>query len=160
MAFHKARQRGSRPLGNGEAPADGQVRWNNRSGQAHKNIEVVFTYREVLGAVKCKLFVITLRWWAMTWYKNLRRNSFNSWEDLWHEFTTHFTGSRIQPKIVAFIEAIVLGKNKPLRDYIEIFNKKVWQNNEAVSRREKGFAPTLTWRKPIRSTAQGLSTSS
>jgi hypothetical protein len=89
-----------------------------------ENIEAVLTYRSVRGAVKCKLFVTTLRRGAVTWFKNLRRNSFNSWSDLCNEFTTHFTASRTQPKTVASLEAIVQGRSEPLRDYIERFNKE------------------------------------
>jgi len=59
-------------------------------------IEVVLTHRSVQGAVKCKLFVTTLRRGAVTWFKNLRRNFIDSWSDLCHEFTTHFTASRTQ----------------------------------------------------------------
>ena len=92
-----------------------------------ENIKVVITYRSVQGAVKCKLFVTTLRRGPVTWFKNLRRNSLDSWSDLCHEFTTHFTASRTQPKIVVSLEAIVQGKSKPLRDYIERFNKEVVQ---------------------------------
>jgi hypothetical protein len=92
-----------------------------------ENIEAVLTYRSVQGAVKCKLFVTTLRRGAVTWFKNLRRNSINSWSDLCHEFTTHFTASRTQPKTVASLEAIVQGRNEPLRDYIERFNKEAVQ---------------------------------
>jgi len=92
-----------------------------------ENIEAVLTYRSVQGAVKCKLFVTTLRRGAVTWFKNLRRNFIDSWSDLCHEFTTHFTASRTQPKTVASLEAIVQGKSKPLRDYIERFNKEAVQ---------------------------------
>jgi hypothetical protein len=51
----------------------------------------------------------------------------DSWSDLCHEFTTHFTASRTQPKTVASLEAIVQGKREPLRDYIERFNKEAVQ---------------------------------
>jgi hypothetical protein len=48
-----------------------------------KNIEAVLTYRSMQGAIKCKLFVTTLRRGAVTWFKNLRRrNSIDSWSDL------------------------------------------------------------------------------
>ena len=90
-----------------------------------ENIEAVLTYQSVQGAVKCKLFVTTLRRGAVTWFKNLRRNSIDSWSDLCDEFTTHFTASRTQPKTVASLEAIVQGKSEPLRDYMERFNKEV-----------------------------------
>ena len=81
-----------------------------------ENIEAVLTYRSVKGAVKCKLFVTTLRRGADTWFKNLRRNSIDSWSDHYHEFRTHFTASRTQPKTVASLKSIVQGKNKPLQD--------------------------------------------
>jgi hypothetical protein len=90
-----------------------------------ENIEAVLTYRSVQGTVKCKLH--QLRRGVVTWFKNLRRNSINSWSDLCHEFTTHFTASRTQLKTVASLEAIVQGRNEPLRDYIERFNKEVVQ---------------------------------
>jgi len=83
------------------------------------------TDQSVQGAVKCKLFVTTLRRGAVTWFKNLRRNFIDLWSDLCYEFTTHFTASRTQPKTVASLEAIVQGKSEPLRDYIERFNKEV-----------------------------------
>jgi len=78
-----------------------------------ENIEAVLTYRAVRG--------------AKTWFKNLRRNSIDTWGDLCHEFTTHFTASRTQPKTVASLEAIVQGRSEPLRDYIERFNKEFVQ---------------------------------
>jgi len=63
----------------------------------------------------------------MTWFKNLRRNFIDTWGDLCHEFTTHFTASRTQPKTVASLEAIVQGRSEPLRDYIERFKKEAVQ---------------------------------
>jgi hypothetical protein len=102
-----------------------------------ENIEVVLTYRSVQGTMKCKLFVTTLRRGAVTWFKNLRRNAINSWRDLCDEFTTHFTASRMQPKMVASLEAIIQGKSEPPWDYIERFNK------EAVQVR--GADETMKW---------------
>jgi hypothetical protein len=92
-----------------------------------ENIEAVLTYRLVRGAVKCKLFVTTLKRGAVTWFKNLKRNPIDSWSDLCYEFTTHFTASRTQPNTVASLEAIVQGRSEPLRDYIERFNKEAVQ---------------------------------
>jgi hypothetical protein len=51
----------------------------------------------------------------------------DSWSDLYYKFTTHFTASRTQPKTVASLAAIVQGKSKPLRDYVERFNKEAVQ---------------------------------
>lgn len=55
------------------------------------------------------------------------RNSIGSWSDLCYEFTTHFTASRTQPKMVATLKVIVQARNEPLRDYIERFNKEAVQ---------------------------------
>jgi hypothetical protein len=88
-----------------------------------ENIEVVLTNRSMQGAVKCKLFVTMLRRVAVMWFKNLRRNSIDSWSDLCDEFTTHSTASRTQLKTEASLEAVVQGKSERLRDYIEKFNK-------------------------------------
>jgi len=78
------------------------------------NIEAILIYRSMQGVVKCKLFVTTPRRGVVILFKNLRRNSIDSWSDLCHEFTTHFTASRTQPKTVASLEAIVQGKSEPL----------------------------------------------
>jgi len=67
----------------------------------------------------------------VTWFKNLRRNSIDSWSDLCHQFITHFTASRTQLKTVASLEANVQRKSEPLRDYIERFNKKAFQGRGA-----------------------------
>ena len=92
-----------------------------------ENIEAILTYRSLWGAVKCKLFVTTLWRGAITSFKNLRRNSIDSWDDLCHEFTAHFIASRTKPKTVASLEGIMQGKSEPLRDYFERFNKEVVQ---------------------------------
>jgi len=63
----------------------------------------------------------------MTWFKNLRRNFIDSWRDLCHKFTTHFTASRTQPKTKVSLKAIVQEKSEPLRDYIERLNKEAIQ---------------------------------
>jgi hypothetical protein len=63
----------------------------------------------------------------MTWFKNLRRNSKDTWGEHCHEITTHFTTSRTQPRTVASLESIVQGRSEPLRDYIERFNKEALQ---------------------------------
>jgi len=63
----------------------------------------------------------------MTWFKNLWRKSIDSWDDLCHEFTTHFTTSSTQPKIVASLEEIIQGNIEPLKNYIERFNKEAEQ---------------------------------
>jgi hypothetical protein len=40
-------------------------------GDHIENIEAMLHYHNVSGAIKCRLFPITLRKGAMTWYKNL-----------------------------------------------------------------------------------------
>ncbi|PNY09882.1 hypothetical protein L195_g006441, partial [Trifolium pratense] len=43
------------------------------------------------GAVKCKIFVLTLKESTMTWFKGLPKGSIKSWGQLCEEFTAHFT---------------------------------------------------------------------
>ncbi|MCI51153.1 hypothetical protein A2U01_0072397, partial [Trifolium medium] len=71
-----------------------------------ENINVLLNYRQVHGAIKCKLFPTTLRKRSMAWYKNLPPESITSWNNLREQFTRHFTASRAQPKTEATLEAI------------------------------------------------------
>lgn len=102
QSLHSAYSRHFDPLLIGKTPQMDSYDGTSDPDEHIENIEVVLTYRSVRGAVKCKLFVTTLRRGAMTWFKNLRRNSIGSWGDLCHEFTTHFTVSRTQPKMDLF----------------------------------------------------------
>jgi hypothetical protein len=84
-----------------------------------ENIEVVLTYRSVGSAVKCKLFVATLRQGAVTGETPSTHGVTSA--------TSSPPTSQLRgpiPKIVASLEAIVRGKSEPLRDYIERFNKE------------------------------------
>jgi len=86
--------------------------------------------------------------------QNLRRNYIDSWDDLGQEFTAHFTASRIQPKTAASLEAIVQGKNEPLRDYIERFNKEIVQVRGADKSMKKyliakGLRPDTDMKKVV-----------
>jgi hypothetical protein len=92
-----------------------------------ENIEVVLDWRRVRGAIKCKLFSTTLRKGAMIWYKGLPPQSIDSWTELCHQFTAHFTAWRKHPPTVSSLEAIVQRDDEPLRDYIDRFNKVVVQ---------------------------------
>ena len=119
-----------------------------------ENIEPVLHYRNVRGAVKCKLFVTTLRRGAMNWYKNLRRNSIGSWDELVHEFTAHFTASRTHPKTVASLEAIAQRRTEALRSYIERFNKEAVLVRGADDRMklyliQKGLHPDSDLKKAV-----------
>ncbi|MCI74578.1 hypothetical protein A2U01_0095842, partial [Trifolium medium] len=70
-------------------------------GEHIENIDVLLNYRQLRGAIKCKLFQTTLRKGAMNWYKNLPPRSITSGRDLREQFTRHFTASRAQPKTEA-----------------------------------------------------------
>jgi len=96
-----------------------------------EQIKVVLNYNNVRKFVKCELFMTTLRREAMMWYKNFKRNSVDSWDELHHEFTVHFTTSKTQPKMIVSLEAVIQGKNESLQDYIERFNKEVVQVQRA-----------------------------
>ncbi|MCH95750.1 hypothetical protein A2U01_0016732, partial [Trifolium medium] len=88
-------------------------------------INAILDFRRVNGAIRCRLFPLTLRKGAMTWYQNLAPQSITSWKDLKEQFCRHFTASRRQPKSVAILEATYQGKDESLRIYIERFNKEV-----------------------------------
>ncbi|GAU51169.1 hypothetical protein TSUD_412040 [Trifolium subterraneum] len=88
-----------------------------------QSVETVLDYRNLRGAIKCKLFPLSLIRGASTWWRNLPPSSIDSWEELCRMFTTHFTTSRWHPKTVANLKAIIQGPEESLRSYIERFNK-------------------------------------
>ncbi|GAU32257.1 hypothetical protein TSUD_53840 [Trifolium subterraneum] len=87
-----------------------------------QTVETALDYRNLRGAIKCKLFPLSLIRGASTWWRNLPPGSIDSLEELCRMFTTHFTTSRWHPKIVANMKAIIQPEES-LRSYIERFNK-------------------------------------
>ncbi|XP_058776739.1 uncharacterized protein LOC131651084 [Vicia villosa] len=71
------------------------------------SVVTMLDYHSVSGAIKCRIFPTTLRGGAMTWYKNLPRNSVRSWAEFKDKFSHHFTASRRHPKTEASLEVIV-----------------------------------------------------
>lgn len=59
-----------------------------------EHIDTVLDYHQAQGAVKCKLFVLTLKGTAISWFKGLEDNLINSWKELCDEFTSHFSARR------------------------------------------------------------------
>jgi len=119
-----------------------------------EQIKVVLNYNNVRKFVKCELFMTTLRREAMMWYKNFKRNSVDSWDELHHEFTVHFTTSKTQPKMIVSLEAVIQGKNESLQDYIERFNKEVVQVQRADEKMktyliEKGLWLGIDFKKVV-----------
>lgn len=51
------------------------------------NIDTVVNYYQGQEAVKCKLFILSLKGATMTWFKGLEDESINSWKELYDEFT-------------------------------------------------------------------------
>ncbi|GAU46761.1 hypothetical protein TSUD_92560 [Trifolium subterraneum] len=88
-----------------------------------QSVETALDYRNLRGAIKCKLFPLSLVRGASTWWRNLPPGSIDSWEELCRTFTAHITTSRRHPKTVASLKAIVQGPEESLRNYIERFNK-------------------------------------
>ncbi|GAU43618.1 hypothetical protein TSUD_185110 [Trifolium subterraneum] len=88
-----------------------------------QSVETALDYRNLRGSIKCKLFPLSLVRGASTWWRNLPPGSIDSWEELCRTFTAHFTTSRLHPKTVASLKAIVQGPEESLRNYIERFNK-------------------------------------
>ncbi|GAU35399.1 hypothetical protein TSUD_160500 [Trifolium subterraneum] len=88
-----------------------------------QSVETALDYRNLRGAIKCRLFPLSLIRGASTWWRNLPPGSIDSWEDLCRMFTSHFTTSRWHSKTVANLKAIIQGPEESLRSYIERFNK-------------------------------------
>lgn len=72
-----------------------------------EHLDIVLDYHQAWGAVKCKLFALTLKGATMTWFKGLEDNSINSWKELCNEFTTHFTARRKQLKTMAALNTTI-----------------------------------------------------
>jgi hypothetical protein len=83
------------------------------------HLDTVLDYYQARGATKCRLFVLTLKGAAMTWFKGLEDNSIDSWGELRREFSSHFIARKRQPKMVASLSNIIQGKEETLKDYIE-----------------------------------------
>jgi len=89
-----------------------------------EHIDSVFDYHQARGAVKFKLFVLTLKGTAMIGFKGLYDNSINSWGKLCEEFASHFTARQKQPKTMDTLNTIVLEKKETLREYVERFTRE------------------------------------
>ncbi|GAU22978.1 hypothetical protein TSUD_98070 [Trifolium subterraneum] len=72
-----------------------------------------------------KLFLLTLKGFAKTWFKKLPKGSIDSWRRLCEVFTSHFATRKRQPKTVASLSAIVQDKKETLREYVEPFTREV-----------------------------------
>jgi len=59
----------------------------------------------------------------MVWFKVLRDNSIDSWEELCSEFTSHFTARRKRPETTTALNAIIQDKKETLREYVECFTR-------------------------------------
>lgn len=88
-----------------------------------ENTDALLDYRDVRGAIKCRLFPTNLTKGAMTWYKGLPDGSITMWRQLCRMFPRHFIVCRHHPKSKASFEAIIQGRDESLREYIERFNK-------------------------------------
>lgn len=80
--------------------------------------------------VKRKLFVLTLKGSALTWFKGLEDNSINSWVELCEDFTSHFTTRLKQPKTMVALNAIIHDKKETSREYVERFTRKVVESHD------------------------------
>jgi hypothetical protein len=89
-----------------------------------EHIDIVLDYYQARGATKCRLFVLTLKGAAMSWFKGLDDNSFDLWRELCRAFSSHFTARKRQPKTVTSLNSIIQGKEETLRDYIERFTRE------------------------------------
>ncbi|CAJ2673582.1 unnamed protein product [Trifolium pratense] len=93
------------------------------------NVNANLDFRNISGAIRCRLFPTTLRKGAMAWYQSLPPQSIHSWRDLTEQFCRHFTASRKHPKTVHALEAIYQAEDETLRNFVERFNKEAVQRN-------------------------------
>ncbi|CAJ2654489.1 unnamed protein product [Trifolium pratense] len=91
------------------------------------NVNANLDFRNISGAIRCRLFPTTLRKGAMAWYQSLPPQSIHSWRDLTEQFCRHFTASRKHPKTVHALEAIYQAEEETLRNFVERFNKEAVQ---------------------------------
>ncbi|XP_045797530.1 uncharacterized protein LOC123891659 [Trifolium pratense] len=91
------------------------------------NVNANLDFRNISGAIRCRLFPTTLRKGAMAWYQSLPPQSIYSWKDLTDQFCRHFTASRKHPKTVHALEAIYQAEEETLRNFVERFNKEAVQ---------------------------------
>ncbi|CAJ2665346.1 unnamed protein product [Trifolium pratense] len=91
------------------------------------NVNANLDFRNISGAIRCRLFPTTLRKGAMAWYQSLPPQSIHSWRDLTEQFSRHFTASRKHPKTVHALEAIYQAEEETLRNFVERFNKEAVQ---------------------------------
>ncbi|MCH80822.1 hypothetical protein A2U01_0001596 [Trifolium medium] len=89
-----------------------------------EHIDTILDYYQAPGAIKCRLFVLTLKGPTMTWFKGLEDDSIDSWRELCRVFSSHFKARKRQPKTMASLSNIIQGKEESLRDYIERFTKE------------------------------------
>jgi len=71
------------------------------------HLDTFLDYHQARYGVNRKLFVLTQKGVAMTWFKDLEDNSINSWKKLCGVFTSHFTTRRKQPKTMEALNTIV-----------------------------------------------------
>jgi len=89
-----------------------------------EQLDTILDYHQVRGAVKCKLFVLTLKGATMTWFTGIHDNSIDSWGELCSEFTSHFTARRKGSRTMSALNDVVLDKKETLREYVERFTQE------------------------------------
>ncbi|MCH98019.1 hypothetical protein A2U01_0019018, partial [Trifolium medium] len=103
-----------------------------------EHIDTVLDYYQAHGATKCRLFVLTRKGAAMTWFKGLEDDSIDSWRELCRAFSSHFTERKRQPKTMVSLSNIIQGKEESLRNYIERKNRPQRTTGDAGPTYEKG----------------------
>src|SRR4051812_883541 len=59
-------------------------------GEHNKHVDIMLDYHHGQRIVKCKLFVLIIKWAIMTWFKILLVGSIDSLKELYDFFTVHF----------------------------------------------------------------------
>ncbi|CAJ2665348.1 unnamed protein product [Trifolium pratense] len=109
------------------------------------NVNANLDFRNISGAIRCRLFPTTLRKGAMAWYQSLPPQSIHSWRDLTEQFSRHFTASRKHPKTVHALEAIYQAEEETLRNFVEsaVVQRRRRQSPEKAEAAEKAVKDLL-----------------
>ncbi|XP_045810472.1 uncharacterized protein LOC123904916 [Trifolium pratense] len=117
------------------------------------NVNANLDFRNISGAIRCRLFPTTLRKGAMTWYQSLPPQFIHSWRDLTEQFCRHFTASRKHPKTVHALEAIYQAEEETLRNFVERFNKEAVQVETTDDMKkyllQRGLRPSSDFAKAV-----------
>lgn len=98
-------------------------------------MDTFLDYHHAQGAIKCKIFVLTLKRVVMTWFNTLPHGYINYGKELCDSFTIQYTTRKHQPNKIAILGMIHQKKKEMMCKYIAQFTKvavEVGGNNNGL----------------------------